>query len=217
MTPHALIDLPDDVINEIHLEIPEANIASITHFLRRAVIEFCEKSHYWQEDIGPVTVGEDVTEYDLPVSNSFSLVSVMKVFFLDVMGNEVRLSPAQSGNSESPDLKYRYWQPTPFTLCFYPYDELIDKEISIVAAIKPELYNNSFKFSDYIIKDFREAIIAKAKACLYKIPRKEWTDINEARLNESIFMEKTREALRRQNAGYSSIPYRGEKKIRLYY
>lgn len=211
MLPHKTIDLPEGLINEIQFEITEAPYDSIVHFLRRSIIEFCEKSHYWREDIGPINVTEPTTEYDLPVSQRFTVVSVMAVFFFD-QDKKITLFRCATD-----DVKYRFWQSTPFSIEFFPHEDLIEKSISVIAALKPELQGDVFKFSENLLTDYRDAIVAGAKAALYKIPRKPWTDIGQVQINDDIFERNAAEALRRANRGYSRLPDRAVKKSRTYY
>lgn len=211
MQPHRTIDLPDELIDEIQFEIPEAPYDSIAHYLRRAVIDFCEKSHYWQEDIGPIRVTSASIEYDLPVSRTFAVVSVLEVSFADTTEQKELV------RCQTDDVQYRYWQSTPFSISFYPLDELNETDVSVIAALKPEIYNNTFKFSENILRDFRDAIVAGAKALLYKTPRKPWTDAGQFQMNDGLFESKAAEALRRQGRGYSRLPDRSVRKQRVYF
>lgn len=213
MESHLTIDMPEDLIDEIQLEITEAPYDSIIHFLRRAVIDFCEESHYWQEEIGPVLVVDARMEYDLPVSRSFSATTIMDVSVL-LNGNRESTTLQRC---QTNDVKYRFWQETPFTIEFFPHEELVGKGISVIAALKPELYGNKFKFSENIIRDFRAAIVARAKSLLYKIPGKPWSDLNQAQINDGIFTSLSSEALLRQARGYSKLPDRAVRKARSFY
>lgn len=212
MQAHRTIDMPEDLIDEINLEIPEISRDAIVHHARRAVIDFCERSHYWQEDIGPILVNENSTEYDLPVSRRVAVVALMAVGFTDTDGEQKQLV-----RCETDDVDYRYWQPTPFTISFYPHQDLIGKSVSVIAALKPEIYNDTFKFSELLIRDYRDGILAKAKANLYSMPRKAWSDPGLFQLNNSAFEVACGKALRSQARGYSRLPDRAVKKARVYY
>lgn len=210
MQAHRAIDVPEDLIDSIQFEIPEAPHDSVEHYLRRSITEFCEKSHYWQEDIGPVRVVGNLDEYELSVPRRVSIVTVHNIFFTE-QDRTVEL-PRSEG-----DLTYRYWQPTPFTFKPEPRDRLVGKDLSVIVSLRPELYNGSFKVSQFLIQEYRDALIAGAKAALYMVPRKPWTDFQLSQLNSSIFSRAVEAALRTKGRGYSRLPDRAVRKPRSFY
>lgn len=207
MQPHRLVSIPDDVINEVQFEITEAPYDSIVLFVQRAVCDFCEISHYWQEEIGPLMPQLGADAYDIDAPRGSSIVSVLHVSTAD---NELYRSQDES-------VHYRFWQSSSGSIEFYPIDELAGKSISIIGALKPEIDGNNFKFSETILRDYRDAIVAGAKAKLYLIPRKPWTDLNLAQVNSGLFQEKANEALRAKGRGFSKLPDRSIPKKREFY
>ena len=196
MSPHTAIEIPDEMIDDIQFEIHEAPYDAIVAQLRRAVIIFCEKSHYWKEEVLPIVVVADTASYDLAAIGSREIVSV-----LSVESDDAILERNQSG-----DIYYRFWQDSPFSLGLTPVDELVGKTLTIVAAVKPVLFNSAFLVSASLISDYRDALIAGAKAMIYKVPRKPWTDLQQAQINSSVFEQAASEALLMQARGYSRTP-----------
>jgi len=210
MQAHRAVDIPEDLIDAVQFEIPEAPHDSVEHYLRRSITEFCEKSHFWQEDIGPIRVVDNLEEYELSVPRRVSIVTVHQVFYTE-HGKVIEL-PRAAG-----DMSIRYWQPTPFTFVPEPKERLTGKDLSVIISLRPELYNGSFKVSQFLIQEYREALAAGAKASLYSVPRKPWTDFQLSQLNLSIFSRAAEAALRSQGRGYSRLPDRSVRKPRSFF
>src|SRR5690606_35199915 len=119
MQPHKTTSNIDDLANEIQFEIPEAVFDSIQLFVRRAIVRFCEESHFWREDIGPVRVTNQTNEYDLPTSRTVDVVEVEEIYVHMPDGTKRELD-----RSTDSSVRYRYWQPTPTTITVNPLDTL---------------------------------------------------------------------------------------------
>ncbi len=207
MESHSTAELPEDMIDEIQFEIPEAPYDSVVHHLRRSAVKFCEESHYWQEEIDPLVVLTGVQSYDLSAARTVAIVSVIKVSSID----------RELCRSQDDAVQYRYWQPSPFTIDIFPSENLSGQEITILASLKPALYSGNFKVSTSLISDYRDALIAGAKSMLYKTPRKAWTDLNQAQINQYVFDEDARDSLLMRSRGYSRLPDRSVSKKRNFY
>lgn len=212
MQPHKTTSNIDDLVNEIQFEIPEAVFDSIQLFVRRAIVAFCERSHYWREDIGPVRVTAQTHEYDLPTSRTVDVVEIQAVS-VSVDGSSLIVLQ----RSATDDVKYRYWQPTPTTFTVAPVEELAGHDLAVICSLKPQLYGNQFKFSEQLLVDHRDALIAGAKAMLYKTPRKPWTDLQQAQINAGDFEARVAAARRTVARGYSLSPDRISRKSRPFY
>lgn len=208
ITPHVVIDIPDEMHDEIQFEV-DAPHSSIVNALRRSVIKFCEKSHYWQEECEPITVVAGTQTYDLEFSDeSKQIVSVMHV----ADDEEIKYERCETG-----EVSRGYWQGTPTTIDIYPDDELGDRVITVIAAIRPALFENEFKVSKPLIADYRDAIVAGAKALLYVIPNKPWMNLQLAQINQSTFDAIAEDALLTQARGYSRVHGKAPRKVREYY
>lgn len=207
MQPHKTTSNLDDLINEIQFEIPEVAYDAIVLHLRRSIIKFCEDSHYWVEDIGPVRVVAVSNLYDLPLSRNVALVGVMQVSTAEKVFERC----------ETDSIKYRYWQNSPFSIQLFPNEEFIGQDLSIAAALKPTIQGDAFKVSESLVEQYRDALIAGAKAALYKTPRKPWTDLNQAQINASTFDAIASDTLRHVARGYLRVPDRTPNKVREFY
>jgi len=212
MQPHKTTSNIDDLVNEIQFEIPEAVFDAIQLYVRRSIVSFSEKSHFWREDIGPVRVTAQAAEYDLPISRTVDVIEIEKIFAHMEDGSELVLE-----RSSNDDIRYRFWQPTPTTFTVVPLDVLAGKDLSIICSLKPQLYGSQFKFSEQLLVDHRDALVCGAKAMLYKVPRKPWTDLQQAQINFSDFEAKATAARRSVARGYSISPDRIPRKSRPFY
>ncbi len=211
--PHRVIEDLDQVIRDVIIEMPTVPESAIVFHARRAIVDFCDASHYWLEDIGPVRVSQGRDTYDLPISRSFGVVSVLSVTASNGNGDENR--HLQRSNDEN--VKYRFTQRTPFTISVNPSDDLDQWDLSIIAALRPVEVSGRFRFSEVILGDYYDAIVAGTKYRLYKIPQKDWTDLQQAAVNQGVFDELTRAALRQQGRGFSRLPTSGVIKSRRFY
>lgn len=211
MQPHKTTSNIDDLVNEIQFEIPEAVFDAIQLFVRRSIVSFCEKSHYWREDIGPVRITAQAAEYDLPIGRTVDVIEVEKMF-ANMDGAELILE-----RSKTDDVRYRFWQSTPTTFTVAPLDMLAGNDLSIICSLKPQLHGSQFKFSEQILVDHRDAVLSGAKSMLYKVPRKPWTDLQQAQINFSDFEAKAAAARRTVARGYSISPDRITRKARPFY
>ena len=66
-------------IPDIAVECSGASNPLILSAVRTAVIEFCRKSLYWQEEADPVTLTEGVAEYALSAPTGRQIVQIMSV------------------------------------------------------------------------------------------------------------------------------------------
>ena len=66
-------------IPDIAVECSGASNPLILSAVRTAVIEFCRKSLYWQEEADPVTLTEEVAEYALSTPTGRQIVQIMSI------------------------------------------------------------------------------------------------------------------------------------------
>ena len=167
MTPHAVVAIPDALIDEIQFEIPEAPFHSVEKYLKTSIVTFCEKSNYWQEDLTSIEVVENVISYSIPQPVTTDVVNVISIYTDECQ---------ELQRSQGADIEFRYWLENPFTIAVAPTEKLSGRSLIITASVKPKIESENFEFSTWLLRDYREALIAGAKAMLYKSPRKPWTD-----------------------------------------
>lgn len=213
MISHRLSEIPESAIDEIQFEIPEASIDSVIWAIKKSIEEFCELSHYWKEDIGPVRVVPGCSDYDIAAYGNAAIVSIINIKTNSTDGRSIQLERIPTD-----DVRYRFWQYTPFSITVSPVDELTGLDLSVFAALKPIDCSSRFEFSEHILIDYQDAILSGARARLYEVPRKPWFDPALHQKNRSIFVAAASDALRSQGRGYSRLPDRSSKqKARSFY
>jgi len=213
MIPHRLTEIPESAIDEVLFEIPEAPQDSVSWAIKKAIEEFCELSHYWKEDIGPVRVMPGCSDYEVSAYGNAAIVSIVNIKTTSSDGRLIQLERVSTD-----DVRYRFWQYTPFSITISSVDELSGLDLSVFAALKPIDCSSRFEFSESILIDYQDAILAGARARLYEVPRKPWFDPALHQKNRSIFVTAASDALRSQGRGYSRLPDRSSKqKARSFY
>lgn len=189
---HRLTEDCSELMRDLVLEFPVASDAVLTHALRRSFAVFCEKSHFWHMQLDALTVEEGVINYELSAGNYFLLLDIKKVTVPD---GEVKQSSSDTG------IYARWDQSSADSIDLYSIDP--GDEVTITAAVKPKEYNDGFKFSTLILSDYRDTILNGARAHLFRMPQKEWTDLQQFQLCDSLFNSSCDEARRRQKDSFS--------------
>lgn len=195
-----------DLIRDLVVEFPIASDALLTHALRHAFISFCEKSHFWHMQLDTLIVEDGVTNYELSAGNYFLLLDIKKVTVPD---GEVKQSAKDLG------IYARWDQSSADSIDLYSIDP--GDEVTIIAAVKPKEYNGEFKFSKLILDDYRAAILDGARAHLFRLPKKEWTDLQQFQLCDSLFNASCSEARRRQVDSFSRLGNKVTQKPREFF
>lgn len=203
---HRITEDCSDLIRDLVVEFPIASDALLTHALRRAFSNFCEKSHFWHMQLDTVTVEDGVTNYELSPGNYFLLLDIKKVTVPD---GEVKQSAKPTG------IYARWDQSSADSIDLFSIDH--GDEVTIIAAVKPKEYNDTFKFSELILSDYRAAILDGARAYLFRLPKKEWTDLQQFQLCDSLFNASCSEARRRQVDSFSRLGNKVTEKPREFY
>lgn len=203
---HAQTQDCSELMRDLVLEFPIASDAVLTHALRRAFSNFCEKSHFWHMQLDTVTVEDGATNYELSPGNYFLLLDIKKVTVPD---GEVSQSSSDTG------IYARWDQSSADSIDLYSVDP--GEEVTIIAAVKPVEYKDVFYFSKLILSDYRETILNGARAYLFRMPQKEWTDLQQFQMCDSLFNTSCGDARRRQTDSFSRLGNRVSEKPRSFY
>ena len=203
---HTITEDCSELTRELVLDFPICPEAVLVHAIRRAFSTFCEKSHFWHMDLDVIQVEEGVTTYDISAGNYFILLDVKRVVAPD---GEVKQSATDLG------IYARWDQRSMDSIDLYSIDA--GEEVTITAAVKPREYNDVFKFSSLILTDYRDTILDGARARLFKMPKKEWTDLQLFQFHESTFNSACDEARRRQADSFSRLGNRVTEKARPFF
>lgn len=173
--------------------------------IKDAAIEFCEKSHVYQQDLDPMTAIKAISEYDLEAPTGYVVARVMSAWF-----NNEKLEPAAPDMLRVPDA-YRltagqsqpkfYFQKTAKTVTLLPVpDQNTPSAITIRAALKPSRISESV--DDEIYEEYAEVIAHGAKYRLMLSPGKSYSNQANAAVEKGLFESGINKARARANSGY---------------
>jgi hypothetical protein len=177
--------------------------------IRHTVIEFCEKSLIHQVTQDPITLRENLIDYDLDAPKGMRVQKVMRVWF---KGQE--LEPVAPDDLVEPDvygLKIGDYTPTKAppkgytqkdfgTVSFMPIpNQTYQNAITMRVALVP--LRDSTQFDDFLYEQWGEYIACGAKARLMITPGKPYTNPDAAAINQARFTTALNDARQRAIRG----------------
>lgn len=170
--------------------------------IRNACIQFCEETHYLQENLDPITGQVNVGEYDLDANDSnYKVVEIMQAYY----GDQLLIPKAQEElnqiyrTSNWEDLKgnpYYYFRPRASVVRLVTKPIITEQnKLKVKAAIAPK--RSSTTVDEEIFERFLEYIAHGARARLYNTPNQPYYDPRTAmeytkRFNDEMAEVRTR-------------------------
>jgi hypothetical protein len=170
--------------------------------IRNACIQFCEETHYLQEELDPITGQENVGEYDLDANDSnYKVVEIMQAYY----GDQYLIPKAQEElnqiyrTSNWMDLKgnpYYYFRPSASVVRLVTKPIITEQnKLKVKAAIAPK--RSSTTVDEEMFERFLEYIAHGARARLYNTPNQPYYDPKTAmeytkRFNDNMAEVRTR-------------------------
>lgn len=195
VAPHRLTTDLSDLTRELVLEIAAASAAVLEHYIKRAFVRFCEVSQYWHESVDPIYFDPAIETYEISVASGLNVVDVRRV---EVGDEKIRKNHKNMGCFPRWDKK------RPDSIELFSLDPGV--QVDITLSVKPVEIDGVMAVSESILSEYRDDILDGARAGLYRIPQKEWTDLAQFQLCEQRFIEKAMEANRRQANGFLKAP-----------
>lgn len=211
-----------DFLNYVIPWVPGCPTPLALQEIRNAMIELCEKALIIQRDHHPVTVLSNITDYDFEPPEGYLVTKIMKMWYL---GQEMRPEqldhqllrgyaynndvvthlPRQMGDPRFYSQKDEYG----FFVWPIPKETKVDG-ITIRVALKPKRIcpDECDPVDDMIFEDYAETIAAGAKRRLMLIPKKPYSDPNQATAEQQLFMAGMNVARQRAVRGYVRSPLR---------
>lgn len=197
--------------------VPGCPVELALQEVRNSMIELCEKSLIIQRDHPPVTVINNVTDYDFEPPEGYLVTKIMKMWWEGVEMRPENLDHNRlrgyAYNNEV--VTHNPKTTTPRPMCYSQKDEYgffiwpIPKEtkvdaITIRVALKPKRIcpDDCDPVDDMIFEDYVETIAAGAKRRLMLVPKKPYSDPNQAAAEQQLFMAGMNVARQRANHGY---------------
>lgn len=192
---HPTTDDLDALYPALALDFPEASHDIFKRALQRSFIRFCEHSNFWHLDLDPVVFVDGVTNYELSAGANYAVMDVLRVV---VDGKEVRQSAKDMG------IQARWTTRSADSIDLHNLPD--GAEAIITVSIKPVVVDGEITMSATILSDYEDAILDGARALIFKMPRKEWTDLGQYELHEGYFRREATMARVRQADNFSRAP-----------
>jgi hypothetical protein len=170
--------------------------------IRNACIQFCEETHYLQENLDAMTGLEGIGDYDLDANNSnYKVVEIMQAYY----GDQLLIPKAQEElnqiyrTSNWEDLRgnpYYYYRPRASVMRLVTKPILTEaNKLKVKAAVAPK--RSSLTVDEEIFERFLEYIAHGARARLYNTPNQPYYDQKTAmeytkRFNDEMAEVRTR-------------------------
>lgn len=170
--------------------------------IRNACIEFCEETHYLQENLDPITGQENVGDYDLDANDSnYKVVEIMQAYY----GDQLLIPKSQEElnqiyrTSNWEDLKgnpYYYFRSRANVMRLVTKPIITEaSKLKVKAAIAPR--RSSTTVDEELFERFLEYIAHGARARLYNTPNQPYYDPKTAmeytkRFNDELAEVRTR-------------------------
>jgi hypothetical protein len=189
--------------NDVRIECLSAPELLIEHHIQRTIIDFCERSQIWQEDVGPIQIIAGIDTYEVSASRRERVVQVKEVYAENDSGDLVQFEYGQNLCSWS------WYHDGPYNI--------EGRQLIVVAALTPQLYNGQFRFSRMITDEYFDAIATGAKARILAVPGKDWTNPQMAGAYSARYEQALNSALVRAGRDHARIPHRVAPKARSYF
>jgi len=195
----------ESLLPEIIPMVPGCTDTLIENSIRSAVIEFCEKTEVYQQELDPVTTVKNIYEYDLEPP---AQTSVCKLLWVTHLGNEIEAittalleqrEPKWRESSHFGTPKY-FVKQSQSTVWLVPVPTTTEVSGTIIRAVlKPT--PSSTSCDDGVMSDFRDTIVNGALFRLLRLPSKDWTDYAGAQVYGTLFNEGLAYAERKARQG----------------
>jgi len=179
-----------DIYPEVRPDVPGCIDAVMLNAIRRAAIELCSESRFWEIDIDPITIIAGVTDYEIYQPLNQRVVRLESA--IGQFGN----IPFKSDRDIEQEHGHRWREHqgavpmglimlAPRLMRIYPTPNTTGAQIALRASMKPA--PTATVIDDYVYDDYYTAIAARAKAILCAMPGKEWTDLQMVPFYQKIF------------------------------
>ena len=199
----------EDFFPNILPEVPGVAEAVAENAVRNAVIEFCEKSLILQRDHDPITVVQNIVDYDLEPPTGYIVVKVMKAWlenaeltplapdFVREASVYNRLFSSYEANTDRPRA---YLQKDERTISVWGVpDKNYKSGLTLRVALKPTRASTSVE--SVILEDYAETIASGALYRLMMSAGKPYTNAELAAVHKGLFQQGINVARQRATHG----------------
>jgi len=188
--------------------VPGCSDTLIENAIRSAIIELCEKSEVYQQDLDPISTSADIFEYDLDAPSN---TTVHKIVWVTLKGLDLEpISPQlleqriPKWRTTATDTPQFYVKQSSSTMWLVPKPSTGEADaVRVRVVLKPT--HTSRSCDNEVINDYRDTIINGAIFRLLRLPNKDWTDYSAASVYGSLFQEGVAEADKRARSADTGI------------
>jgi hypothetical protein len=196
-------------LSEILPDVPGCTADMATNALRNTIIEFCEKSLCYRQTLDPITVQENITDYDLEPPKGYRVQKIMQMWYLgqemealapDGIGlpDAYRINIAGYNASKGPPAGYTQKDVDTFSILPIP-DQKYTNAITMRVALVP--LRTVTEVEDFLFELWGEIIGFGAKARLMLTPGKPYSNSEAATYNQARFVSGLNDARQRAARG----------------
>lgn len=177
--------------------------------IRNAVIEFCDKSHWWLFDHEPITLLPGIADYELDLPDQTELARIQEAWngqleLREASQDELSRRYVLNWRTQEGDPRYfTRLRPTLITMCPIPQDR-VRNAVTMTLALRPT--RASTGADDSIYDEWAEVIASGALARLYGTPGQPFFDLETSILRRNMFVQGIGEAKIKRNRGLTRAP-----------
>lgn len=207
----------------VQMDMPSAPQPIVEFSVKRAIIEFCEKTWILSKSINLTLTSGDIdtalhNSVDVQIADHVDGLRLSSVIELMIDGTEWEVEYVDfAEDSEIPDFE-AVFNIERKQITFIGDDVLriynlstSDSNIYLKLAFKPAM--DMVEVDDRLYEDWVEPIVAGAKARLMASPGKDWTDPNSAALNYRFFRKGIADAMTRLQKNFADQQKRVEWQV----
>lgn len=184
---------------------------TLVHHIRLAVIEFCRRTHVWNEQLADISTINGTFNYSLGLPDGSELVKIFEADIGTVI-NALVLNAARAKRELARKSTSTFaWTPDMVSLSVNPPSSVDGDIISVEVSLKPSLASTSFP--DEVGNQYGQDIGHGAAASLLRMPKVDWRDPQAAADENTLFEQAIARASRQRTKGFANG---GGRAVRLY-
>lgn len=189
---------------EVRGEIEDCPIIIATNEIRNTIIDFCQKTTIWRQDLDAISIVADVCEYDINYDTFVKAAGINWAYLVDENDDEVNLTITSEDNLDNGSVRaVRLWRtktgtpsdvyqknPNTIRLVYIP-----NAAFTLYVGVWVKPTRDSYEAPDFIHDKYLEAIASGAKARILNMKTRPWYDPNAAALEEADYIARRSSAL----------------------
>lgn len=184
---------PTDLLPYILPEVPGAPSALVEQSIMRAANDFCWETGVWNEIQDPISVIDNINEYDLESPTGANIVTIKSIWMVNRELVPVTMERLQEvipnwQEAKGSDPAYYNCPQDWSTVRIYPIPLGANKaKMTIRAVYTPDQFGTYLP--SFLVDKFLDEILAGAKARLMQMPGKSWSNPQLALFNQGFFTD----------------------------